>query len=71
MSGGSSTVQAIWIWGGSTVLAAGIWTDAGRKAGLERRLKKKNWTGYVKDSAWRVRDSSALSSTSGWQGEQS
>ena len=27
--------------GSSMVLATGIWTDAGRKAGLERRLKKK------------------------------
>jgi hypothetical protein len=50
--------------------SSGSGTGAGTRAGLERRLKK-IWTGYVEDSTWRVRDSFALSLTSGWRGEQS
>ena len=50
------------------VLAAGLGSGgssgSGRKARLERRLKKKIWTGYVEDSTWRVRDSFALLLTS-------
>ena len=39
---------AIWIWGSSMMLTTGIWTDAGRKAGLEKRLKKKTGLNTLK-----------------------
>ena len=45
---GSSTVLAVWIWSSSTMLATGIQTNAGRKAGLERRLKKKTGLDILK-----------------------
>ena len=39
------------IWSGLAGLELVAGTGAGKKAGLEKRLKKKNWTGYVEDSA--------------------
>ena len=36
--------------------------------GWAGKKEEKVWTRYVEDSAWKVRNSFALSSTSGWAG---
>jgi len=51
------------------VPATGSGSGFGRRLGLEKKEEEKIWTGYVEDSAWRVRDSFALLLTSGWTGQ--